>query len=258
MTKTIVTQETEEIKRESFIKSLKDTDSIRNLVTAEILKGSFDEVIAILRSCGWHEHEKVVSLTRIAEFYDVELDYLRGVMTRANFSKNTIPTDVVDNPSVPKERLYSVRIVLALAHRMCCGRTVPKDSKASQVWDALMKSAYYQRAKDRVLEKSNKSMGINTHTATVTSNGEIVMSADFFTNIFKQFGTELVSAITKASNAVYQNKSNYPDSVGIIVQKYKSGEISKSEACEMIGCPIGSFYYRIGKEICETKSLVTS
>lgn len=258
MTKTIVTQETKEIKRESFVKSLKDTDSIRNLVTAEILKGNFDDVIAILRSCGWHEHEKVVSLARIAEFYDVELDYLRGVMTRANFSKNTIPTDVVDNPFVPKERLYSVRIVLALAHRMCCGRTVPKDSKASQVWGALMKSAYYQRAKDQILEKSNKSMGIETNTATVTSNGEIVMTTDFFTNVFKQFGTELVSAITKASNMAYQNKGNYPDSVGTIVQKYQAGEISKGEACKLIGCPIGSFYYRIGKEICEAKSIATS
>lgn len=167
-----------------------------DLVAAEVMAGSNEKAMDILRTCGCNifvPGTMYTSLFEMARFYGVTQQYLRTVLSRNRVVSPFAGGDVVKgyfydflNKNKIQERyslsrthsdwifcdkkthrqyhfchstrgnLYSARVVLALAVMMQYGRVICQDSKGGQVYNTLMKSTYADSARVKFEERAKQ------------------------------------------------------------------------------------------------------
>lgn len=168
------------------ISNLRDFGRLKDLMAAEILSGSNEKALDILRTCGCNifiPGTVFTTLNEFAKFYGVKNSYIQSVMNRWGITQKKTPDDctrgdfrnfaydhgVLDRFSVSSRyqeyvlcdklthrqqtfshaqngNFYSVRVVLAFAAMMYYGKNIHPDAVGNKVFETLRSSTYFDAA----------------------------------------------------------------------------------------------------------------
>ena len=175
---------------------------------------------------------------------------------------------------------YSARVVLALAMLMYFGRVVNPDATGSEIHKQLLRSTYYDAAQRGIAERKARQQAeshaaadvkpdtVPDNNTAVMSEGKVIMTADFLAGIIKAAVQEAIAEVSKtivpAVSAVaapptaktepgytpsgHPVKMTKPDNWDIVLAKYESGAITRTDAASQVRMSVGSFdNYRKGR-----------
>lgn len=176
------------------IANLRGFGRLRDLIAAEILSGSNEKALDILRTCGCNifiPGTVFTTLNEFAKFYGVKNSYIQSIMNRWGIVQKKTPSDctrgdfyyfarrhgVPERYSISRRHpdyvlcdklthrqmvfshsqngnFYSARVVLAFAAMMYYGKNIHPDAVGNQVFETLRASTYFDAAQTEVAKQT--------------------------------------------------------------------------------------------------------
>lgn len=176
------------------IANLRGFGRLRDLIAAEVLSGSNEKALDILRTCGCNifiPGTVFTTLNEFAKFYGVKNSYIQSIMNRWGIVQKKTPSDctrgdfyyfarrhgVPERYSISRRHpdyvlcdklthrqmvfshsqngnFYSARVVLAFAAMMYYGKNIHPDAVGNQVFETLRGSTYFDAAQTAMAKQA--------------------------------------------------------------------------------------------------------